>query len=69
MNRRGWKSLTICCVLGIIIWIFLLPWLARQEHVRKMIDRNEAAGIDPSAMFYSDLEHLTYEKGFLRRSK
>ena len=69
MNRRGWKSLTLCCLLGMIVWLVVLPWLARQEPVRKMIDRNEAAGIDPGAMFYSDLEHLSYENGFLRRSE
>ena len=68
MNHRGWKRLLLCCFVGAVVWLVVLPWIARQDHVRSMIERNEAAGIDPSAMFYSDLEHLSYQRGMLRRS-
>ena len=67
MNHRGWKELLLCCFAAAVLWLIVLPWVARQERVRSMINRNQAAGIDPSAMFYSDLEHLTYDRGMLRR--
>lgn len=67
MINRGWRSFLVCCLVGAFTWLIILPWLARQGPVRRTIERNEAAGIDPSAMFYSDLEHLTYENGMLRR--
>ena len=65
--NRGWTRLMLCCVVGGILWLGVLPWVARQKPVRSMIERNQAAGVDPSAMFYSDLEHLSYERGMLRR--
>ena len=50
-----------------LIWMVVLPWISRQAPVRRAIERNEAAGIDPSAMFYTDLEHMSYDQGMLRR--
>ena len=51
------------------IWLVLLPYVSRYEPIRAMIESHEAAGIDPSAMFYSDLEHLSYQNGMLRRGQ
>ncbi|MGC6443615.1 MAG: hypothetical protein ACON4H_13245 [Rubripirellula sp.] len=31
-----------------------------------MIDRHREAGIDPSIMFYTEIEHLEYRGGMLR---
>ena len=67
MNRRGWIQLLACCLAGAIIWLVVLPWVARGNYVGSMIRRNEAAGIDPSAMFYTELEHLSYRDGLLRK--
>jgi hypothetical protein len=68
MNHRGPKQLLACCVAGAIFWLVVLPWIARTQYVGEMIRRNEAAGIDPSAMFYTELEHLTYRDGLLRKA-
>ena len=67
MMKRGWRSLLICCLTIALIWMVVLPWISRRTQVRRTIERNEAAGIDPSAMFYTDLEHLSYDQGMLRR--
>lgn len=69
MMRRGWIRLLLCSFAVAVIWLGVLPWLARQTPLREQISRNESAGIDPSALFYSDLEHLTYRDGMLRQSE
>ena len=39
-------------------WLWVLPWLGEQPVARDFIARMEQAGIDPSAMYYSELETL-----------
>ena len=48
-------------------WFVLLPKLGQSPWMRGIIERNQAASIDPTALFYSDLEHMHYERGCLRR--
>ncbi len=75
----GWlKLVAACAVLG-AIWLVALPWLARQPQVSEHIELQERQGIDPSAMFYSELEivppiahrverlHETHEEAFWSR--
>ena len=44
--------------LGVIavVWLVLLPALGRTPELSQRIEREEAQGIDPSAMFWSELE-------------
>lgn len=66
MNRGRWQLfLASLCIA--LMWMVILPAIAKVPVVRTMIDRHEAAGIDPSAMYYTDVEHLTYRDGMLRR--
>ncbi|MDZ4688035.1 MAG: hypothetical protein SH850_23420 [Planctomycetaceae bacterium] len=44
------------CVIALVTWGVLLPWLGRQPSITAVIDRNEALGIDPSAKFYTETE-------------
>ena len=67
MINRGWRLLLTCCLVIGFTWLVVLPWIGELGPVRRTIERNEAAGIDPSAMFYTDLEHLSYDDGMLRR--
>jgi len=39
-----------------VTWFVLLPWVGRQPVVAQHIEKQERQGIDPSAMFYSELE-------------
>ena len=66
--RPGVRSLIVTCLVVAAIWLIALPRIARHDRVRETIKRNHAAGIDPDAMFYSDLETMTYSDGVLRRS-
>ena len=64
-NQR-WRFIFV--VLAIVfVWIVVLPRLGQSSPMRGIIDRNQAASIDPTALFYTDLEHLHYEDGCLRR--
>ena len=67
-GRNRWKLLAMSALMA-IIWLVMLPRISRIQSIRTMIDSQQAAGIDPSAMFYSDLEHLSYRDGMLRRGR
>ena len=38
------------------IWLLLLPFLSTQPTIAARIERLESKGIDPSAMFYTELD-------------
>jgi hypothetical protein len=46
-----WSVIAVC-------WLVLLPWLAAQPELAARIKTLERAGIDPSAMYYSELEMM-----------
>lgn len=60
-------KLLLGCLAIAAIWLVLLPRISQWRPIRSMIHSHQAVGIDPSAMFYSDLEHLDYREGMLRR--
>jgi hypothetical protein len=39
-----------------VVWLIVLPWVCDQPGVAAHIDRQKKFGVDPSAMFYSELE-------------
>lgn len=53
---RGQVKLLLACGGLAFVWLVLLPWIARQPQVTQHIQQQEHLGIDPSAMFYSELE-------------
>ena len=75
----GWAKLLGALAIVAAVWLVALPWLARQSHVSAHIELQERQGIDPSAMFYSELEivppiahrverlHETHEGAFWSR--
>ncbi len=46
-----WLAITAC-------WLIVLPWMARQPARAARIEALKRAGIDPSAMYYSELEMM-----------
>lgn len=38
-----------------VTWLGLLPWLSNYQPIRQHIDRNRQQGIDPAAMFYTEV--------------
>ena len=69
-QSSGWIKL-IRFVAGVMlllfIWLGLLPRIGALQPVSRMINHHQESGIDPSAMFYTELEHLEYRDGMLRK--
>jgi hypothetical protein len=47
--------LAACVAVIAGVWLLVLPRVATLPAVRARIERNEAAGIDPAAKFYSEV--------------
>lgn len=67
-SLRGVVRLAAGCVVVVFLWLAVLPMVARQETVRRHIERNRARGIHPDAMFYTEIGtidgvRLEYENG------
>lgn len=52
----GWGQLGLLVLVIGLLWMKVLPLIGRQDSVAEHIERQEQLGIDPSAMFYSELE-------------
>lgn len=47
-----WIALGSCC------WLVLFPWLTEMPAIKSHIRRNQLLGIDPTAMFYTEVGQL-----------
>jgi len=56
--RGGRLKLALAILTVAAIWLGALPWLAVIPPIRRHIELQERQGIDPSAVFYSELEIL-----------
>jgi hypothetical protein len=54
-HRKGWLSLGLAVLVIAIVWSVVLPWLGTQPAVRARIELLDRRGIDPAALFYTDL--------------
>lgn len=56
MSQRliGAVRLALAAVAITAVWLFVLPSIGRLASVRHRIDGNHAAGINPTAVFYTD---------------
>ena len=57
-NRPNNGVAKLFCAMSIIAitWCYLLPMATKQPVVRQRIEFLDEKGIDPTAMFYTDLE-------------
>jgi hypothetical protein len=39
-----------------VVWTWGLPWLAQRPQLRRQLQFLDSRGIDPSAMYYTELE-------------
>ena len=53
---RGRRALLLWILTGGVVWCGILPAISRQPRIRADIEYNDALGIDPSAMFYTELD-------------
>lgn len=55
-----------------LIWSMLLPWIAERPRIARRLEELDRQGIDPSAMFYSELpamEEVRFRLDRLRRDQ
>jgi hypothetical protein len=61
MNRQqltgGLRLGMVGCLLA-VIWLQVLPWVAAQPKMAAHLEHLDEQGIDPSAMFYTDLDAM-----------
>ncbi len=55
IRQHGLRNLLATSLVLAGIWMIILPWLAARPHTRRYIDRLDAQGIDPAAMYYTEL--------------
>jgi hypothetical protein len=56
---KSWRRLLVVCIAAAAIWIVALPRIAAVDHVRSRIEYLESKEVDPSALYYTDLEAMT----------
>ena len=55
---RRWDLLALLSLVVAVIWLVVLPRLQALPAMQSRIDQLERQGIDPSAMFYTELEMM-----------
>ncbi len=57
-NAKGWLSLYLSASAILIVWTLVLPWIGSWPSVQTQIDHLDRRGIDPAALYYTDLEAM-----------
>ena len=53
---QRWMSLALSVAVVGLVWMVVLPWIGSRPSVRARMDELSRQGIDPAAMYYTDLE-------------
>ena len=54
-----WLGLFAVTVAAAATWMVVLPQIETVDHVRSRIEFLESEGVDPSALYYTDLEAMS----------
>jgi hypothetical protein len=57
-KRRHWVVLSMISLGIVVVWLIILPRMAHLPAVQQRRALFESRGIDPAAMFYTELELL-----------
>ena len=57
-NAKGWSALGLGVSAILIIWTLVLPWIGSRQSVHAQIEYLDRHGIDPAALYYTDLEAM-----------
>ena len=57
-SAKGWSSLCLGISAILIVWMLVLPWVGSRQSVRLQIENLDRRGIDPAALYYTDLEAM-----------
>lgn len=57
-RKRNTRNLIIATAMLTLVWGWLLPMLANQPQIQARLKFLDHHGIDPSAMFYTELDAM-----------
>jgi hypothetical protein len=57
-NWKSSASLLAASLTIVLVWGWLLPWASTQPRVKRRLEFLDARGVDPSAMFYTELDAM-----------
>lgn len=60
-TNQSWRSsasLLAASLTIVLVWGWLLPWVSTHPAVQQRLEFLDASGIDPSAMFYTELDAM-----------
>ncbi len=56
--QRGATAFVSSAAIVALVWLVVLPWIAARPAVRARTAALKERGIDPAALFYTDLEAM-----------
>ncbi len=56
-SRARWRFASATLLVA-VVWCWLLPWLSERPTVRERLRFLDERGIDPSAMYYTELDAM-----------
>jgi len=62
-------ALILVSGLLLVVWLAVLPMIARQPKVAERIRRLDELGIDPTAIFYSELDAMPAAEARMQRAR
>jgi hypothetical protein len=57
-SLRAWWQLAVVCIIAAAVWLVILPRIARIPAIAAQREMNEARGINPGAMYYTELRAM-----------
>ncbi len=57
-NSNGRFSLGVTALAIAVLWTIVLPWIGARPSVRARIEYLKQQGVDPAAMYYTDIEAM-----------
>ena len=50
--------LAVATAILLVVWLVILPWVGRRPAIDRHVRAMEEGGVNPAAMFYTELERL-----------
>ena len=66
-ERRDWMRFLAAVLLVVAGWSLIFPWLGERTILRSEIDRLSEQGVDPGALYYTDLPVMSRVDERLKR--
>ena len=57
-KRHGYVALLVATSAIAAMWLLILPWIAEQPAMERHLNWLNQRGIDPSAMYYTELDAM-----------